>query len=428
MAAIPAVVTRTFDASVERFRRRGRRAVGWVMRMTLAAVAGFVVADLVFSTKGPPLLAPLTTMLVVQLTPVSLLKTGAQRVVSVVIGVIVAILFSSLVHITWWSLATVIALSLVIGQALRLGSNLLEVPISAMLVLGVGSRTADSAAWQRVAETLVGASVGVLSNLVFPPKVSTMDAATAMEDLADDLARLLNGAADDVGRELDTGELRERASHWLGDARRITHDIPRVGNALIRAEESRKLNLRALGTTNRGPGLRHGLEALEHSALALRSMLRSLLEVTEVYDDEGVELPRDLRRDLAPLLSNLAATVRGFGALIRADAGPEDATPQAAELEAALQRLQQSQAKLDDRVRDDPRPDTALSLLLVALLATVRRVLQEMDIERRATPDPRHSPLATLRSLPHQHGLLPVKSPRLSWTRLGRRRHPDPPD
>ena len=36
-----------------------------------------------------------------------------------------------------------------------------------MLVLGVGANTAQAAAWQRIAETLVGAAVGVLSNLLF---------------------------------------------------------------------------------------------------------------------------------------------------------------------------------------------------------------------------------------------------------------------
>ena len=200
MPAMPAVVTRTVEASLDRFRKRGRRAVGWVVRLTLAAVASFVVANLVFDTKAPAVAgAADRRMLVVQLTPVSLLVSGVQRVVSVVVGVIVAVVFSSLVHITWWSLGTVIAVSLVIGLVLRLGPNLIEVPISAMLVLGVGSRSADSAAWQRIAETLVGAGVGVLSNLLFPPKVTTEDAAVAIENLGDELARLLDSAADEVG-------------------------------------------------------------------------------------------------------------------------------------------------------------------------------------------------------------------------------------
>jgi len=135
-----------------------------MVRLTAAAVASFVVASLMFP-HSEPLLAPLTALLVIQLTPVSILASGIQRVASVVAGVSVAVGFSSLVGITWWSLGTVIALSLLIGQLLRLGSNLLEVPISAMLVLGVGARTAETAAWQRIAETLVGAGVGTVAPL-----------------------------------------------------------------------------------------------------------------------------------------------------------------------------------------------------------------------------------------------------------------------
>jgi uncharacterized membrane protein YccC len=421
---MPDMVTRTFEASVERFRKRGRRSAGWVMRMTLAAVASFAVANLVFDTKSPPLLAPLTAMLVVQLTPVSLLVSGVQRVVSVVVGVIVAVVFSSLVHITWWSLGTVIAVSLVIGLVLRLGPNLIEVPISAMLVLGVGSRSADSAAWQRIAETLVGAVVGVLSNLLFPPKVSTDDAAVAIEHLGEELAQLLDKAADDVVVEdLSTSDLRERAQRWLGEGRRISHDIPSAGTALIRAEESRRLNLRALGTADTGPSLRHGLEALEHSALTVRSMLRSLVEAAEAYEREHREIPAEPREALAGLLHDLAEAVRSFAHLVRADARPGDASSQVDELRDALANLQATRVKVAERMRDDPRDDTALAVLTVSLLATVQRVLQELDVEQRSIPELRPSPMVTLRALPHPRAL-PPKQRRYPW-RTRRRGHGD---
>jgi hypothetical protein len=53
---------------------------------------------------------------------------------------------------------------------LRLGPNLAEVPISAMLVLGLGySLGAESVGTGRVVETLVGPVEGVLVNIMFPP-------------------------------------------------------------------------------------------------------------------------------------------------------------------------------------------------------------------------------------------------------------------
>jgi len=87
------------------------------------------------------------------------------------------------------------------------------------------------------AETLVGAGVGVLSNLLFPPRVGSEDAGTAIEGLAEDLARLLDTAAHEVaGDDVAGGLLAERASRWLAEARHLTHDIPNVGTVVLHAE------------------------------------------------------------------------------------------------------------------------------------------------------------------------------------------------
>src|SRR5215217_3887072 len=177
-----------------RLRTGGRPAVLWSLRITTAAVASYVVATLFFPGTLP-LLAPLTAMLVVEVTPVSLLASGLDRVVAVVAGVSVAVAFAAVVPLEWWSLGLLILVSITIGQVLRLRSNLIEVAISGMLVLGVGSLSAESAAWQRIAETLVGAAVGVAANLLFPPKVATADAGRAIYGLAASVGELLKRAA-----------------------------------------------------------------------------------------------------------------------------------------------------------------------------------------------------------------------------------------
>src|SRR6188472_1961123 len=120
---------------LRRLRSGWRGAVLWSLRITVAAVASYVVALLLFPDTQP-LLAALTAMLVVQVTPVSLLASGLDRVIAVVTGVALAVLFASVVPLAWWSLGLLIFVSMALGQALRLRDNLLEVPISAMLVLG----------------------------------------------------------------------------------------------------------------------------------------------------------------------------------------------------------------------------------------------------------------------------------------------------
>jgi Aromatic acid exporter family member 1 len=394
MRSVRGLARRALQVPVARFRRGGWSALTWTLRLTVAAVAAFALAE-VFFPGTQPLLAPLTALLVVQLTPVSLLASGADRVISVVAGVSVAAVFSSAVQLTWWSLAIVIAVSLLVGQALRLGSNLIEVPISAMLVLGVGSLAADSAAWQRITETLVGAGAGVAANLVFPPKVRTKDAGAAIDGMARDLAELLDRAGADLADPATSGAvLADRAAGWLDAARTLTHDIPNVGTALLRAEEGRRLNLRAVGTPDPGPGLRHGMEALEHSAVAVRSMFRSLLDGIKGGSWPGVDFGPELGSAAGLLLHEFAAGIRAFGRLVRVDAQPHhDDPPEIARLREASDGLLEARARISDMLLADD--DSGRSELNFALLTTAKRLIAELDLDEhiRRQSRPRPSPL-----------------------------------
>ena len=295
----------------------------WSLRITVAATASYVVG-LLFFPGTLPLLAPLTAMLVVQVTPVSLLASGLDRVIAVVSGVSLAIAFSAVVPLHWWSLGILIFVSITIGQALRLRSNLVEVAISGMLVLGVGTLGAEAAAWQRIAETLVGAVVGIAANLLFPPKVASADAGQAIDELADAVSDLLTRAADELQDIVDHGrDVSAGAREWLDDARRITHeDVPRVGAALLRAEQGRRFNVRAVGTADVGPGLRQGLEALEHSTVALRGMFRAVVDATDDAPWLADETAPDVLLGLAQTFRDLAAGVDAFGRLVRDEGDP----------------------------------------------------------------------------------------------------------
>src|SRR3954447_14383994 len=159
---------------------RGRRTdVVWrVIRTTLAAVLAYELARVLLHGP-PPLLAPLTALLVAQVTVVETVRSGIQRVTSVLAGVLVAVLLSQVVGLTWWGLGLVILASLLIGLVLDLGDHQLEVPISAMLVLGVVGQPEEVAAFSRVAETLIGGAVGVAASVALGPPVYVRPAAEA---------------------------------------------------------------------------------------------------------------------------------------------------------------------------------------------------------------------------------------------------------
>jgi len=360
-----------------------RVGLAWSLRITVAAVAGYVVGKLLFPDTQP-LLASLTAMLVVQVTPVTLLASGKDRVVAVVTGVVLAVCFASVVPLEWWSLGLLIFVSMAVGQALRLRGNLLEVPISAMLVLGVGTLGTGSAAWQRIVETLVGAAVAVATNLLVPPKVASAPAADAIDELADSMSELVNHAAEELSELVEErGEITPAARVWLDEARRITHaEVPRAGSALTHAEEGRRLNLRALRTPDLGPGLRQGLEALEHCAVAIRSMFRALVDATFEQGPSRDGVVDDLFLGLAQTFREVAAGIDAFGQLVHNEASPaEELSPDVLTLQSALEGLQEARARLEDLLTSEPTPE--LRELNAVVLSTVRRLLREMDLEQR---------------------------------------------
>ncbi len=374
-----------------RVRTRGRSAAFRAGRMTGATVAAFLIAQLVGLHDPPPIIAALTALLVVQATLTSTLLNGVQRVASVMAGVALAVLVVAAVGLTWWSLAGLVAASIVAGQLLRLGPHLVEVPISAMLVLGVGAAGVESVGGGRVVETLIGAAVGVLVNLAFPPAVQTRYAGGAVYRFAGEIAGLL----DDAAAALSAGPVTaEQSTRWLEDARRLNRHAPRVDRALAHAQESRRLNVRALGTPPMGPEMRQGLDALEHTSVSLRTLFRALDDATR--ERRGVrEDPAHadtIRRITASLLARMGNVVREFGSLLLAKAGAGAAWEQQ-RLAGALDALRSGRSVTQDLLIDDPRSHAGLWELTSTLLTTADRMLAELDPAGRArTPEPSADP------------------------------------
>ena len=410
-----AALARFLRELMHRVRRQGRLAAFRSLRLTGAAVASYVVADALLS-GAVPILAPLTALLVVEVTLAGSVTSGVQRIVSVVTGVLMAVGFSHLLELSWWSLGALIAASIVAGQLLKLGPHLLEVPISAMLVLAVGG--AEAAARDRIVETLIGALVGVAVNVLFPPAVRTGTAATAVHGLAGEIAEVLDRA----GAELFAGISLEQASRWLEDARMLSRHVPGIDLALAQAEASRRLNARALGLPDIQGSLRGGFDALEHTVVAVRSMFRSLVDALREGLGPETEQTEDLRLAFAVLLQDLASAVRAFGQLVRAevDSGAES---EERALAAALETLLDARARLTELMLVDPGQDRELWALNGSVLETVERLLRELDVGDHTRRRARAQEAVRVRLAPHAAQVLRARTRALS--ELPRRRWND---
>ena len=248
--------------------RRLRPTVVNVLRLTTAAVVSYLLT-LALTSGAIDLTGPLTALLVMQASAFSTLKMGAVRVGAVLAGVLVATLVSIWFGLTWWSLGAVIFASLVIAKILRLGEQAMEAPISAMLILGVTSP--NVAAEIRVLNTLIGAGVGVAFNLIYPPALPTRRAGRAIVAVAEATAAPLDAASQALATgPINRGHVRDWLDRVQASNRRLTMAIETVASL----KDSRRLNPRALGTTDIEPVLASGLRTLEGCLLAIRASSR----------------------------------------------------------------------------------------------------------------------------------------------------------
>jgi len=341
-------------ASRENLRRAARGAapaVAYTARLVVTAVAAFLLAQRLLPVPAP-MLAPLTSMLVVQVSLYRTLRSAGRRIVSVTAGVLVAVAVTDLVGFTWWSLGLTIAVALTVGQLLRLGDNLLEAPISAMLILQVGS---DTAALTRVEETLIGAAVGLLSVLVASP-VRVRPAQEAIEEVGRSMQQLLERMADGLEAEPD----RRTTEQWLGWARRMAQQIRQIDQALAEAQESVRLNPRSrVGVTpGPSPALHAALHHLEHSALSIRGVARSMADRTELRLKDRTGLgaymwEADMRERLAATLRALAAATRIYTRAVTT-VSADEAVRLTAELEGRLSQARRHRNELGRVLRRDP--------------------------------------------------------------------------
>ena len=391
----------SFPTSWEQVPARVRPAAAQIARLTAAAVVAYVIANAV-SPGILDLTAPLTALLVVQASTVGTLQMGLVRVGAVLTGVLVAVGVASSFGLTWWSLALVIAASLVLAKILRLGEQSLEAPISAMLILAVSSP--GLAAEVRVVNTLIGTVVGIAFSLLVPVAIPNARAREEVRGVARAQAGLLDEVALTVASRTPQAE---EVTAWLAWADHIEGDLDRAGASVEAIAQSRKLNPLALASATVHPGLADALGRLDRCLAAVRALL-SVIAVQagalpgagstgstgstgsseEATGDGASEVDAqvavELRRAFAVVLDELADGLRSFAELVDAEFGSgnpdrvDEATKQTIEIVREARAVVTELMLIDV----DPRRQTDLWMLQGSVLAAVDHVLRQLDLER----------------------------------------------
>ena len=399
-------------------RRRAQPTAAYIARLTVTAVLAYLLAQQLPGGSPRSVLAPLTALLVVQATLFNTIGTAIRRVAAVTAGVLAAVAVAAYVPFSWWVLGLLVAGTLALGIVLRLREEILEVPISAMLIFSVGSQAAAST---RITETLVGAAAGLAAGLLFAP-IRVQPAKEAVGELSRQMADLLSQMAEGLAEAPDP----KRAAEWLDRTRALRGEIERVDDALGEAEQSVRLNPRRLRVGDPAAGLRDGVDTLERAATDIRVLARSVADSARIDNEHSPVKEAETRARLAAMLTELSAAVRAYGQLLEAEPVSADFSAFAAEpiteaLEDHLEEAQRQQDQLADLLSTNPAGQPEGWQLRGEILAHVNRLRSELEPSHLPDPSRAKPPLLAppLKALHERRERLRSERHHSEW-------HPDP--
>jgi hypothetical protein len=145
-------------------------------------------------------------------------------------------------------------------------------------------------------------------------------------------------------------------------------------------KDSRRLNPRAIGTTDIEPVLASGLRTLESCLLSMRALFTVLLAELPTEDRPDDPYGEELRAAFAVVLHDAADCVRAFGSLVLAEVEEREEEAERS-LDESLEILRETQTVLTDLVTVNFQENKSSWLLRGSILAAIEHVLSQLNLE-----------------------------------------------
>jgi hypothetical protein len=325
-------------AARRRIQRRGwrvwlhreRQPVVDTLKITMAATLAWVIMSVTLPHHNP-LLAPLTALLTVQVTASATLLRGAQQVAGVIIGVLAAFGLTHALGFHAWSLGLTIFGSLLLGRALKLGTQSTGIATTGLLVLSLGSK-GNAYAGDRLLTTLIGAAVGIFITLITPSRRDLIAAGVALAGVADDTGDLLT----DMSKGLRAGDgARPSVAVWLHRARNLNNELVTEQQLRHTAADGARLAPKLFSDPARLEQFTHAGKVVSHTVDHVQTLAAALREWSDLASHTPTPtLTGWLAGPVAELLESLGSAAACFGLVQRL---PRDrAQPVVDELRATI--------------------------------------------------------------------------------------------
>ncbi|NRQ39324.1 hypothetical protein HII36_47005 [Nonomuraea sp. NN258] len=342
-----------------------REQVAQTIKVTATCVFAWWLAADVLKLETP-VLVPTGVLVVVSATAYSTVVRGVQQIGAVVTGVCAAVLLSWVLGgANGLTLGILVLAGLVLSRLLNLPARNVQVPTTALLVLTLG----EAAGYERLADLLLGALIGVVSNLIILPPRFVKQATHDLRDLSCELADLTADMSQGLAGDWD----EDVANDWLDQARGLSRRVDETKEAADKAAESVRLALRRHRYERRLRQVAEAGTCLEHACNQIRSIARALNDL--LAGVRGLPGSRVL-----PLPAALSDELESISRVFRAFAGLQVRRDRAENLAALCQALDDGaahQRRLAEAF-DDASP-VELRALYGAIQDECARVRHEFD-------------------------------------------------
>ena len=365
--------------------RRAARAVSWtpptsteigiVAKSALAAGLSWWIAGAISDVPNP-ILAPLTAIVVVQVSVQASVRTGLERTAAVVLGVLAALALGDALALNGFTVALLVALSLGVAElVLRLPrAAARQAPVSVLVVLSTVAASPESQAWRRAVDTVVGAAVGVVVSLGLPAS-----RLVASRQSLEQLARSLGDVLESMGTGLRDPWSAEQTTDWRRTARMVRGRlVAQAGDAVGNSRESARWNVRDRGHVEELGRFEDVMPRLERTAIGVSVISRGLDDHARLSGPTHPPMPA-----MGELLIAVAGAVRALVHSVLGEADGAGVATSLTEVRARRQRCAEGASRRARLALDHGGPDAGELegewLGYAALLVQVDRIVGDLS-------------------------------------------------
>lgn len=374
----------------------------FALKSALAVAFSWEIATLLLGKEAASL-APVSAVIIVQVTSWQTVRKSIERILGILIGIILAILVIHLLGISFWTVLLLIFSSQIVGMFVQKRGPYLatQIPISAVLVL-IASTSEIDYPLLRLLGALIGGVIGTLISLLLSPPVYIGRVRESVADLASQISTAMVSLADAVAGSKDENGNRAIYEHMQA----LEQQVQAAQQTLSLGFDSLRLNPWA-------HGVRSQLAEYPDMLTAVNRIVRQLRRISYTITDSLVPWHSMVDgQEWAQFDAHLLRTASDTLSWIAHHLATLSTTTNAQESDAINKQKEQIRATLDDAYEQLIAHEDALLLhtgktrelapmqgentpgkgyrlsLRSTLLTDLRRILQEINEVLDLLPSP----------------------------------------